>query len=347
MSNRTRTLLLVGLGIGLACYGWFDVRRRARVDRGARFHRTDFTVYQVAASALKAGDDPYQARNPRGYRYVYPPFFATLLIPVADWDPPNAALLFFALSMALLLLALSTLRELPGRDGVPLGWKAVLLGVFLCTGFLHQSFQRGQVTVLLLAVQVLAMAAVVRRRWFLASLLLTLGGAVRLTPLLSVGAVGLVLLIRGPRGGWGRFASWSGGAVAGLALSFAIVPWAVLGPPGPRPQRSSGGARRRISTAAAPATRTCFVSTRSTSTASRTRRRAACSAPGPGGPRVPRSTRSARTSLMQRGSWPTVRPGWWRWPRAAWRCGSRGGPIAAEIQPVGRGRLRGSASCPC
>ena len=230
MSQRTRALLLVALGLGLAGYGWFDVRRRARVDRAPRFHRTDFTVYQFAARALKADKDAYEARNPRGYRYVYPPFFATLLVPIAGWDPANAALLFFALSMVLLLYALVTLRDLPDARGDPLGWKAVAIATFLCVGFLHQSFQRGQVTVLLLALHVFAMHAIAHQRWFVGALLLSLAGAVRLTPFFAVAAFGVALLVWGARHGWKRFLHFAGGALAGIVLAFVVVPWLFLGP---------------------------------------------------------------------------------------------------------------------
>ena len=225
MTPGARPWLLVGLGVALACYGWFDVRQRARIDRGAKFHRTDFTVYQAAARALKTGEDAYEARNPRGYRYVYPPFFATLLLPIADWDPANAATLFFAVSVLLLISAFTMLATLPGVRGVPLGWRAVVVGVVLCMGFLHQSFQRGQVTIALVALHVLAMSAIAKRRWFAAALVLSLAGAIRLTPFLSVGAVGLGLL----RQGWRPVVGWTAGALVGVLLAFVVVPWVTLG----------------------------------------------------------------------------------------------------------------------
>ena len=89
---QRRILVLVALVLAAGAYFAFDVGRRARIDRGPKYHRTDFTVYQAAAHALKHGEDPYEARNPRGYRYVYPPLLAILLMPLADWEPQNAAL---------------------------------------------------------------------------------------------------------------------------------------------------------------------------------------------------------------------------------------------------------------
>src|SRR5690349_2802203 len=144
-SPAQRRLLLIAAVLAAALlYGWLDVASRARIDRGTRYHRTDFTVYQAAAAALAAGTDPYEARNPRGYRYVYPPLLAVALLPVAGLPPPTAAFLFFLASAALLALALWQLG------------KPALAGALLCAPFLHESFERGQVTVLLLALQVLA-----------------------------------------------------------------------------------------------------------------------------------------------------------------------------------------------
>ena len=98
-SVSRRAGLLILLALAASAYGLLDVRQRARIDRGVKRHRTDFTVYQYAARALAVGDDPYEATNPRGYRYVYPPLLAVLLLPLAAWEPPAAALVWFALSM--------------------------------------------------------------------------------------------------------------------------------------------------------------------------------------------------------------------------------------------------------
>lgn len=69
----TRWIVVAALLVAAVAFGWFDVRERARLDRGLKRHRTDFTVYTAAAEALEAGRDPYDARSPRGWRYVYPP----------------------------------------------------------------------------------------------------------------------------------------------------------------------------------------------------------------------------------------------------------------------------------
>ncbi|MDJ0976244.1 MAG: glycosyltransferase 87 family protein [Planctomycetota bacterium] len=229
MTKRVGLILL--LLVAVLAYGWFDVRRRARIDRGTRFHRTDFTVYQYAARALADGKDPYEARNPRGYKYVYPPLLSVLLMPVASWDPANAAFLYFLISMAALIASLWLLHGMPfgGKEGSTLGWRAVLIAGVLCVGFAHQGFQRGQVTHLLLFTQVAALAVCVRRHYLGAGLLLALGATLRLTPLLAAGAVGLGLLAGIRRLGWKPLAQYSGGFVCGLFACLWLIPVLALG----------------------------------------------------------------------------------------------------------------------
>jgi hypothetical protein len=229
-----RGKLILGAVLVAFAAGYFllDVGQRARVDRGPRHHRTDFTVYQAAARALRQGTDPYEARNPRGWRYVYPPLLAVLLMPLATWDAPKAALVFYVISLLAYGLALGLLARLPrGRGGPALGWGSVAVGAVVCLGFAHQGFQRGQVTHLLLGLQVAALAALLGRRLLLAGLLLGLAAVLRLTPLLPAGAVALGLLAAALRGGghapWLRYA---GGLAAGLLLGFVVLPAVALGP---------------------------------------------------------------------------------------------------------------------
>ena len=231
--TRTRLLFLVAL-VAAAVYFVADVRQRARLDRGVKRHRTDMTVYQAAAEALVADEDPYAARNPRGYGYVYPPLLAILFMPVAGWAPENAALVWFIVSMlafgsALWLLARMTL------GGPDPAWRAVLVAAVVCLGFWHQGFQRGQVTHLLLGLQVGALAALLGRRFLLAGLLVGLAGALRLTPLLPAAVVGLGLVVYAFKdGAFGALLSYVTGVVAALALGLVVLPWFALGTDGAR-----------------------------------------------------------------------------------------------------------------
>jgi len=228
--RKKQLWIAVGVLVFAAGYFVLDVRQRARVDRGPKRHRTDFTVYQAAAQALVQGEDPYEARNPRGYRYVYPPLLAVLLMPVARWAPPEAALVFFLLSAASLLYALlALLRFRPSREGPALGFAALLVAGITCLGFAHQGFQRGQITHVLLALHVAALVSLYRGRFGWAGFWLALGGALRLTPLLAAAAVGIGLLGAVRAHGLARPLRFGGGLAAGLLLGFVLVPLVALG----------------------------------------------------------------------------------------------------------------------
>lgn len=215
-------------------YGVVDVRNRARVDRGPKYHRTDFTVYQAAARALRDGTNPYEARNPRGHLYLYPPLLAILLMPVARWEPTAAALLFYAVSFLALVLTVRALMRLARPDDPRRATGAAALALLLSLPFLHESFERGQVTILLVAIQVAALVLLRRRRHAAAGATLALAGAIRLTPLLAAGAVALGTFAACRRVGWGPVLRFAGGVAAGLLLAFVVLPVAVLGPGGAR-----------------------------------------------------------------------------------------------------------------
>src|SRR5687767_9332774 len=170
--HGSRRVLYAAVVVAVLVYGWVDARQRACLDRGLKRHRTDFTVYQSAARALAAGEDPYAAESPRGYRYVYPPFLAVLLMPVADWAPEDAAYAFFVVSAAALATAAAALARFPHPSGRAVGARAVLVGLLVCAPFLHPSFQRSQATVLLVALGTGALCALVRGRALLAGFLL-------------------------------------------------------------------------------------------------------------------------------------------------------------------------------
>lgn len=217
--------LVVASILAIVAFGWFDVRQRARTDRGAKYHRTDLTVYLAAAEALAAGGDPYAAASPRGWRYVYPPLLAVVARPLTALAAPDAALVVYALSVAALLLAARALARGMG----PRGPLAVGLGMLACAPFVVQTLQRGQVTLVLLALQVLAWAALARGRGVRAGLLLAAGVGLRLTPLLPAAMAGLACLVRvgrGDRAAW-RFPL---GFAAGLVVAFVVVPVLALGP---------------------------------------------------------------------------------------------------------------------
>ena len=225
---RTATIISFLLAILAAtAFGIFDVRQRARTDRGSGAHRTDFTVYTAAARALDEGLDPYDARSPRGWRYVYPPLLAICLRPLVHLAPEDAALVWYAISVAALGLALAWTARAIGR---PTGPSSVAMAFVVCLLFIGQTLQRGQVTTVLLAIQAGALALLVARRDALAGVVLALGVALRLTPLLPAGVVGVACLRRALTGERWRALRFPAGFIGGVALWFIAVPALVLGP---------------------------------------------------------------------------------------------------------------------
>ena len=223
----TRWIVVAALLVAAVAFGWFDVRERARLDRGLKRHRTDFTVYTAAAEALEAGRDPYDARSPRGWRYVYPPFLAVVLAPLTRLPVPDAALIWYALSVAALAAAgVATARTF----GLPTPFLATGAALALCAPFVGQCLQRGQVATLLLASQVGALVCLRRGRDVTAGLLLAFGVALRLTPLLLAGMVGIACVRRFLAGERKAALRFPAGLLAGLVLAFVVVPVLALGP---------------------------------------------------------------------------------------------------------------------
>lgn len=222
---RAKTAILIAAGVVAALvFGLFDVRQRARLDRGLSRHRTDFTVYTAASEAMFAGEDPYTARSPRGWRYVYPPLLAIVVRPLTFLSVPDAAFAWYLLSVvALVVAALLLVRAI----GPPTGRLSVFVALVICAGFLLQTFQRGQVTIFLLALQVGGLVCAMKGKGAWSGLLLALGVALRLTPLLPAAMVGIgALAARDPR----RVLAYGAGGVAGLVIGFLVVPVVALGP---------------------------------------------------------------------------------------------------------------------
>src|SRR5688572_23677385 len=99
--HRRRQWLWMAVVVALVVWGFVDVRRRGRIeteDPGA--HKTDFTVYTEAGAAFFDGRDPYEATNPRGWHYLYPPLFALVVAPLASLDTQTQSMVWYFVSVA-------------------------------------------------------------------------------------------------------------------------------------------------------------------------------------------------------------------------------------------------------
>ena len=114
--------------------------------------RTDFTVYQLAGQAVVDGTDIYQVRNVRGWAYVYPPPFAILMAPFALLSVFWGALVWYVISVALivwaLVLCVRTVRSVFSIDGHLLILCIVPIAMLLV--WFISGLARGQASVLLM-----------------------------------------------------------------------------------------------------------------------------------------------------------------------------------------------------
>lgn len=114
---------------------------------GTHQPHTDFTVYLAGAHAVLAGTDLYQAHGQDGFRYVYPLPLALVLAALTWMPKPLLVFLWYLLSIALVIKAISWAARLVGfPDGDRPGW-AVLLPVVLTLQFLVDGLARGQATI--------------------------------------------------------------------------------------------------------------------------------------------------------------------------------------------------------
>ena len=97
--RRVRNSILVAFALLFIGVGWSTVYRAGLGER----ERTDFTVYHAAGRAVIDGTPLYEAKNVRGWLYMYLPVFAVLMVPLAVLPKTVAAGVFYLLSLAALL----------------------------------------------------------------------------------------------------------------------------------------------------------------------------------------------------------------------------------------------------
>ena len=170
-SPRWTIVLIVALTI----WGLTDVRRRGYVrPEHPEKHRTDLTVYTGAGAAFYDGRPAYDVRNPRGWRYLYPPMFALLLAPLDALAPQDQVTLWFFLCVLFCWGCYRETRLILHRlcdddDGLKARWGHWFpwLGlVALTAGLLPvlNCLQRGQVGVLKLYLMLLGVRLILNGR---------------------------------------------------------------------------------------------------------------------------------------------------------------------------------------
>jgi hypothetical protein len=239
--RRIRGRVFAALLLALLLFGWFDVRTKARV--GPDEHKTDFTCYTAAATAMLDGRSPYDAANVNGWPYIYPPLFGLLVAPMRHWPYEWQQMAWFAINVLFawgayresvrLVHAFAAHRSLRRDQPVP-RW-LVVTGVLTVIGPATSVMRGGQVGLLLLYLTLLGLRLALtgsRWHWAAGGVVWALAVAVKVLPLFPAVALLLLLATIGDgswRGRLARPAWFGGGFAAGLLVWLLAVPAVALG----------------------------------------------------------------------------------------------------------------------
>lgn len=201
----------------------------------------DFEIFLEAAQALREDRSPYSEEVFRGEApptedeiagaYIYPAFFARLLIPITHLPPWPAKLLFILLTGPIVISFLfpwkewrrffSASSESAGED-LPLSNLLLATVFLLCWGPLIENLRYGQSNLLILVLFILAWRTLpagrggdsesFSRRELLAGALVGMAAMIKLTPLLAI-----PIFATARR--WGFLLGFGIGAAAALAAS--------------------------------------------------------------------------------------------------------------------------------
>jgi hypothetical protein len=208
--RRARTALLLLLAVG---YGFSAAHRQLKSGN-------DFPIYLDAGRALLAGESPYSP-EPGLNGYVYLPFFALVVSPLAFLPEIVAIWVWYAVNVALTVAAFRLTRALleEAVGATHVAW-AVWLSLLVHARFFLDNYDMGQVNVLTLVLGLWGLRlAIVSARDGRAGALL--GAMVAIKP---YGAILLIPFII--RGRWRVAAA----AAATFAVATLVVPAIVVGP---------------------------------------------------------------------------------------------------------------------
>ena len=184
-----------------------DVRRRGRIEPDRpHVHRTDVTAYTAAAEVWWDGgssEEAYTASSPRGWRYIYVPFFGTILGPLGKIDTKSQSLLFGLFSMLLVLGVYIESKHLlrffssphlqlggrHGRSGIdPPLWIPICAAIAFTIPMLN-TIQRGQVGLMVIYPLMLGFRLSWTCRPMAGGIALAFPAVLKVLPTLSAGSV--------------------------------------------------------------------------------------------------------------------------------------------------------------
>jgi len=203
----TVAALAAAIIIGIACVG-----KQLRTG-------SDFPIYYSAARTLLSGGSPYDVSSGL-HGYVYLPFFALLLAPLAALPLPAAAAVWYGANVTFAAASIRAALRLAG-EGMPGGmatW-ALVAALAPLLGLFHDNLVLGQANLFLLSLVIGGVSGLLGSRdrvW--PGLLLGIAAALKMNAALLI----VPVLIRG------RLRPVAGFAV-GLAAAL-LLPMLVLGP---------------------------------------------------------------------------------------------------------------------
>ncbi len=186
-------------------------------------HRNDFAHLYLGGFLAERGGNIYDAqlmlktksflKIPTGLNpFVYPPFFAVLLIPLNKLSYDGAWLVFFVISQAAFFYSIFLIIKMLRREGESLSlWWGLLIAYSACFNPLPKTFTAGQMNTIILLCLVLGWYFFRRKQEWISGLILGLGTAVKLSP-----GFLLVYFL------WKRQWRVVGGGVISLVLSLII-----------------------------------------------------------------------------------------------------------------------------
>jgi hypothetical protein len=186
----------------------------------------DFVIYTLAAQAIRNGEDPYAVFLPQVYpdglavnwRYIYPPFIATLLSLFLILGTAGAKIMWAVLTTAGISTAAFTLRRLRMVESLGVGWIVIAFSLWPVA---IDGFEQGQVDGMVLGLLATFLLAMHHKYPKVAGLALALAVHVKVTPIIF--AVLLLdrqyVRVRIP------FIVSLVGVAACVALAGGIAPW--------------------------------------------------------------------------------------------------------------------------
>ncbi len=233
--SKSQRIALTGLFLMIFLFGaWVELR-------GAFLKRpmTDLGVYLRAAYAVRVGGDLYGITDDNDWHYVYPPFFAIVLTPLAD--PPKGADrtgylpygltvgLWYLLTMALglwgchlLAKALEETSLEPELRNPPKysqkWWALRVLPFLILMPAIGRSQMRGQTGLIVVFLLSAMAASILRGKRFRAGLWLSVASAIKVIPTF----IFLMPL-------WRRDMKMLFGGALGLLLTLIIIPLMAMG----------------------------------------------------------------------------------------------------------------------